>query len=131
MDVLGQRLFGENMANLALERLDGILLDAARNRHPLTYQQVAQLLELQPPQTIHQATELIELLMRHHAKIGAPQLASLVISRARGGLPAPGFFMLLQELGLYEGSSDGEDAHHFHAQEMQRCFPAVLGSHHP
>ena len=87
--------------------------------------QVAQLLELQPPHTIHQVTTLIEKIMRHHAKVDAPQLASLIISRVRGGIPAPGFFMLLEELGLYEGSVDGEDARHFHAHEMQRIFEAV------
>lgn len=110
------------MASLALERLEEILIEAGRNRNPLTYQEVAQLLELRPPNTIHQATSLIEQLMRHHASIGARQLASLVISRTRGGLPAPGFFLLLQELGLYDGSVDGDDAREFHAQEMQRCF---------
>lgn len=110
------------MAGLGVERLEGLLIDAAKNRSPLTYQQVAQLLELQPPHTIHQAAALIEEMMRNHAKAGAPQLASLVISRARGGLPAPGFFMLLQELGLYDGSVDGEDARRFHSTEMQRCF---------
>ena len=113
------------MASLALERLERILIEAARNRNPLTYQQVAQLLELRPPNTIHQVTSLIEHLMRHHATIGAPQVASLVISRARDGLPAPGFFLLLQELGLYGGSVDGGDARDFHAQEMRRCFRDV------
>ena len=63
--------------------------------------------------------------MRQQAKTGAPQLASLVISRARGGLPAPGFFILLQELGLYNSSVDGEDARDFHSQEMQRIFASV------
>jgi len=113
------------MACLVVQRLEEFLIEAARNRSPLTYQQVAQLLELQPPHTIHQVTTLIEKIMRHHAKVDAPQLASLIISRVRGGIPAPGFFMLLEEVGLYEGSVDGEDARHFHAHEMQRIFEAV------
>ena len=112
------------MAGLMLERLEARLVEAARNRDTLTYQQVAQQLELQPPHTIHQATEYIEAMMRIHAHAEAPQLASLVISKMRGGLPAPGFFILLQQLGLYNGSVDGEDAKAFHAQEMQRCFDA-------
>jgi len=113
------------MAGLMVERLEALLIEAARNRKPLTYQQVAQLLELQPPHTIHQATEYIEAMMRIHAHAKAPQLASLVISKMRSGLPAPGFFILLQQLGLYDGSVDGEDAKAFHAQEMQRCFNAT------
>ncbi len=113
------------MAGVMLERLEALLIEAAKNRKTLTYAQVAQYLELQPPHTIHQAAEWIEAMMRLHAKAGAPQLASLVISKARGGLPAPGFFLLMQELGLYEGSVDGEDARQFHAQEIERCFTAI------
>ena len=113
------------MAVIVLERLEAVLIEAAKTRNTLTYAQVAQRLELQPPHTIHQAAEWIEAMMRLHAKAGAPQLASLVISKARGGLPAPGFFLLLHELGLYEGSMDSEDARRFHAQEIERCFTAV------
>mgnify|MGYP006431679917 CR=1 FL=1 len=105
-----------------IETLEKLLVDAAKRRETLTYKQVAQLLELQPPNTIHQATECLEALMRQHAKSQTPQLASLVISRARGGLPAPGFFMLLHDIGLYNGQVDGEDARDFHAQEKERCF---------
>ena len=107
------------------EQLELLLIDAAKKQQTLTYRQVAQYLELQPPNTIHQATECIEALMRKHAKSQTPQLASLVISKARNCLPAPGFFMLLHELGLYDGSVDGEDAHAFHRQEMTRCFDFV------
>lgn len=112
------------MASIVLERLEALLIEAARNRSTLTYLQVAQQLELQPPHTIHQATEWIEAMMGIHALSKAPQLASLVISKVRGGLPAPGFFLLLQQLGLYDGSVEGEDALQFHAQEVQRCFKA-------
>jgi len=113
------------MAGLMVERMEALLIEAARNRNTLTYQQVAKLLELHPPHTIHQTTEYIEAMMRVHAHAKAPQLASLVISKMRSGLPAPGFFLLLQQLGLYDGSVDGEDARQFHAQEMQRCFNAT------
>ena len=107
------------------QTLEKLLIDAAKKRQTLTYKQVAQALELQPPNTIHQATECLEALMRKHARSETPQLASLVISRARDGLPAPGFFMLLHELGLYKGSVDGEDARTFHEGEMARCFEFV------
>lgn len=108
-----------------IERLELLLIEQAKKRETLTYQQVAQQLELKPPHTIHQAAELIEMMMRLHAKAGAPQLGSMVISKTRGGLPAPGFFILLKELGLYEGSVDGEDAHQFHKKEMMHCFDAM------
>jgi hypothetical protein len=108
-----------------IDRLELLLIETAKNGQTVTYRQVAQELELKPPHTIHQATKLIEMMMRLHAKSGAPLLASLVISKIRGGLPAPGFFMLLQEIGLYNGSVDGEDARQFHKQEMKRCFDAT------
>ena len=107
-------------ALLMLDKLEQILIDVARNCDTITYLKLAQRLGLQPPHTIHQAAELVETLMRLHAETGTPQLASVVISRSRGGLPAPGYFILLSELGLYSGSVDGEDAREFHAQEKQR-----------
>lgn len=114
------------MVNLMQVRLESLLIDIGKTKNTITYAEVARILELQPPYTIHQITELLETMIRFHAKAGAPQLASLVISKARGGLPAPGFFLLLSELGLYEGTVDGEDARYFHTQEMHRCFDALL-----
>ncbi len=105
-----------------IQHLEQLLSNAAKERQIMTYRQVAQHLELQPPNTIHQATERIEALMRKHARSSTPQLASLVISKVRNGLPAPGFFILLQELGLYDGSVDGEDARAFHTREVELCF---------
>ncbi len=105
-----------------IKHLEQLLIDSAKKRQTMTYRQVAQYLELRPPNTIHQATELIEALMRKHAQSTTPQLASLVVSKVRNGLPAPGFFILLHELSLYDGSVDGEDARTFHAQELERCF---------
>jgi hypothetical protein len=43
-----------------------------------------------------------------------PLRAAWVISRARGGLPAPGFFIKCNELGLYDGAPDGAMATAFH-----------------
>ncbi len=107
-----------------LARLESLLRGAAVAQVTLTYGQIAQMLDLSPPRTIHQTTELLSELMRRHANAGVPQLASLVISRTRGGLPAPGFFVLLGELGIYSGSVDGEDAREFHHAEKQRCYAA-------
>lgn len=106
------------------DRLEALLVEAAKTRSTLTYRELAQKLDLQPPNTINQATTLLEALMRRHAEMGVPQLASLVISRNRGGLPAPGFFMLMEELGVYAGSFSGDDARAFHEAEKQRCFDA-------
>jgi hypothetical protein len=113
------------MAGEVIERLEELLIAAARARRLLTYAQVAQALDLKPPHTIHQAAELIEMMMRLHAEAGAPQLASLIVSKARGGMPAPGFFILLAKLGLYDGPPEGEAARLFHASELVRCYEAI------
>lgn len=108
-----------------IEQLEKLLVTAAHEQRVLTYAEVARHLALQPPYTIHQAAELIEELMRRQAAVGAPQLASLVISKTRGGLPAPGFFALLTELGLYDGPPDGPAARTFHSREVGRCHAAL------
>jgi hypothetical protein len=107
------------------DKLDALLMKAARQKTLLTYRHVAQALELEPPHVIQQTAELLEALMRIHAQAEAAQLASLVVGRARAGLPAPGYFILLNELGLYQGSVDGEDAQRFHAAQKQRCYDVV------
>ncbi len=108
------------------DRLEQILLDAARARKTLTYRDVAEQLELQPPQTIHQVTLLLEGLTRKHAASGDNILACVVVSRTTA-IPAIGFFMLLRELGVYEGGEDAVDMAAFHAIALRNCFDAGSG----
>ena len=82
---------------------------AARGE-PITYKALAQALELEPPNTIHQVTGALEWLMREDAANGHPFIAALVISRARSGLPAPGFFDIAKALGRFNGDPSGPDA---------------------
>ncbi|MEQ8411635.1 MAG: hypothetical protein RIC51_11025 [Erythrobacter sp.] len=113
------------MAGDLIDRLERLLIDAARERRVLTYADAARLLDIEPPHTIHRAALLIEAMMRRHAAANAPQLASLVVSKARGGLPAPGYFEMLRELGLFDGDARGPEAARFHAAELRRCFDAA------
>ncbi len=108
-----------------LDRLEALLREAARTKSTLSYREIAERLELRPPNTIRQTTELLEALMRLQAETGEPQLASLAVSRTRGGLPGPGFFALLSELGLYAAGATEADARAFHQAEKQRCFDAA------
>ena len=86
------------------------LQQIAARGEPITYKALAQALELQPPNTIHQVTEALEWLMREDAFNEHPFIAALVISRARAGLPAPGFFDIAKELGHFDGDPSGPDA---------------------
>lgn len=128
MDVLEQRRPAGNMAGLTLQTLKSGLIPVARAGQTLTYAELAGQLGLRPPHTIHRTALLLEDLIREQAEAGAPQLASVVISRARGGLPAPGFFMLMRDLGLYDGPDTGHDAHTFVETERTRCRDAYRTS---
>ena len=98
-----------------LERL------AARGQ-TATYQEVAQALGLRPPHTIHRLTLALEELLAADAAAGRPLLAAVVVSRSRGGLPAPGFFARLRALGLYAGADAGAPAAARHRELLAEVF---------
>ncbi len=100
-----------------LQRLRELLLSTAAT---ITYEQVAQALKLQPPCTIRQVIAALERLMVEDAQAGRPLLAARVVSRARDGLPAAGFFDLAQRLGCHAGALQGESARCFHQAELAR-----------
>lgn len=85
---------------------------------PITYKALADALELTPPNTIHQITEALEHLMKEDAANERPFIAALVISRARSGLPAPGFFDLAQRAGRFDRDPSGPEAWAFHGAEF-------------
>ena len=89
---------------------------------PITYKALAEALELQPPNTMHQVTEALEWLMREDAANGHPFIAALVISRARGGLPAPGFFDIAKGLGHFDGDPSGPDAASSHGAMVDEAI---------
>jgi len=109
------------MANLMRDILRNVLLSAARSGLTLTYADLAKQLALQPPHTIHRTGLLLEDLMRAQAAKAEPPLASFVVSRARAGLPSPGFFMMMRELGLYDGPDTGAKARELVEDERARC----------
>lgn len=91
------------------------LQDVAAAAAPITYQALVQALALAPPLTIHRVTVALEQLMREDAANGHPFIAALVVSKARGGLPAPGFFDAAQRLGRFTDDGSGTAASAFHA----------------
>jgi hypothetical protein len=63
-------------------------------------------------------TEALEHLMAEDAATDRPFIAAIAISKARGGLPAPGFFDCARRLGRFAGDASGLEAQAFHAQEF-------------
>ncbi len=99
-------------------RLRAHLQALATRRLLITYQEAAKGMFLSPPNTIHQVTEALEQLMAEDAAAGRPFIAAMVISKARGGLPALGFFDCAARLGRFTGDAAGLDAWSFHAAEL-------------
>lgn len=84
----------------------------------VTYHQAARGLGLGPPHVIHTVTGLLEALMEEDAAANVPFISALVVSRAREGLPALGFFETAHRLGRFQGDPFGEEAIAYHAAEL-------------
>jgi hypothetical protein len=124
MTVQIESISAEDTAALAAQaRAQLMALPAAAA--PLTYQALARALALKPPYTIHRLILALEHTMREDQARDRPFIAARVISRARGGLPAPGFFVLATELGRHDGTETGAGAQHFHAQQLQALADAA------
>jgi hypothetical protein len=113
---------GEDNQLLTLARVRAFLESIAKRRTLITYQELANALQILPPHSIHRVTEALERLMEEDAAADRPFIAALVISKARGGLPAPGFFDYAQCLGRFPDGPDGQDARTFHAAELNAVF---------
>src|SRR5467141_933714 len=100
-------------------KLRALLENFAKRRIPITYQELARALQILPPRSIHRVTEALERLMEEDMAADRPFIAALTISKARGGLPAPGFFDCVRRLGRF---ADGQDARTFHAAELNAVF---------
>ena len=97
------------------------LKKVAKLGEPITYQALAKALNLLPPHIIHQVTITLEKLIEEDAKSGHPLIASLVISKARGGLPAPGFFNCVERVGLISPTSTSTEVDDFYNTEFDRA----------
>src|SRR6266446_10163795 len=109
-------------------RVRAFLENFAKRRIPITYQELAKAVQILPPNSIHQVSEALERLMEEDAAADRPFIAALVISKARGGLPAPGFFGCARRLGRFAGAADGQDARSFHAAELNSVLARWGGS---
>ncbi len=104
------------------ERIRAYLTELARRRGTITYRDLAKALEVQPPNTIHQVTDALEVLMQEDRANGAPFLAAMVVSKVRNGLPAPAFFSFARSLGRLRESDTGPETHAYHAAELKSAW---------
>ena len=104
------------------ERLRQALIDQAQTGNPTTYRELANHLGLEPPNTIHRITEALESLMEDDVTAGRPILSAICISKIGTGIPARGFFLAAEALGIFSGDPTGPEARAFHAFELQRVL---------
>jgi hypothetical protein len=112
---------------LTHERARAFLESVAKRRILITYQELANALQISPPHSIHRVTEALERLTEEGAAADRPFIAALAISKTRGGLPGPGFFDCARRLGRFAGDPDRQDARTFHVAELNAVF-ACWGS---
>ncbi|MCC6008110.1 MAG: hypothetical protein JJU40_10575 [Rhodobacteraceae bacterium] len=108
-----------------LDALAALLAPRGERSETLTYAEAASALGLAGRLRIHRLTRALEALMEEDARARAPFRAALVISRARDGLPAPGFFVAATRLGRYAGPPRGLEAQTFHMLELARLSIAA------
>ena len=95
-------------------RAEMALAVAMKNRTLITYVDLAEAAAIPTPHRINKLSGWLESTMDDDHAQSMPLRAAWVISRARGGLPAPGFFIKCKELGLYDGATEGAAATAFH-----------------
>jgi hypothetical protein len=100
------------------QRLRANLRMVAALQATITYHEAARGIGLAPPHVIHSVTLLLEELMAEDAARGHPFIAAVVVSRARDGLPAPGFFSTAAQLGRFRGEPWSEEAVAWYAAEL-------------
>lgn len=105
--------------NMLAQRVRTHLCRIVGHATPITYQALAKALYLSPPNTIHQLTVALECLIDEDAAAARPLIAALVVSKARGGLPASGFFDCARHVGRFEGDPSGVEASTFYAAEFE------------
>lgn len=102
--------------------LRAVLVAQARRGECIHYRDLAAEARVPPPHKIHKTAEALEEIARADHAAGRPLLSTLAVGKANGGLPGPGFFQLLRELGRYDGPDGGEPARQAHARELDAAL---------
>ncbi|RUM95246.1 hypothetical protein EET67_24370 [Pseudaminobacter arsenicus] len=72
--------------------------------------------------SIHRITQALESLMAEDIATGRPLLAALCVSRLQQRLPARGFFITAETMGVFAGDPESSEARGFHENELQRAL---------
>ena len=103
------------------EQVRTYLIKNAAGKIPMTYQELAKALNIPSPHTIHKLTVALECLIEEDSTAGKPLIATFVISKTRGGIPAPGFFDCARKTGRLTGEPSASQDAIFYANELQNA----------
>ena len=112
-----------------IDRLEALLIEAARARRSLTYAEVLAHfgIRITPRRVFALCRDLGAVCERNRAR-GEPELAVLVV-RKSDRLPGEGFFHSLWRDGAYDGPATGPAAAAFIRRETERVFAHWAGPH--
>ena len=98
------------------------IMAVIKNKEQITYNALAATANMTGPHKIHRLTSWLEQLMAEDHHNDRPLRAAVVISKARGGLPAPGFFDKAKELGL---DFETTDRHASYEAYLQTVYASI------
>ena len=105
--MMDKQINWQSRASMALD-------SAIASRRLISYVELADTARIPSPHRIRKLTIWLETLVANDHQSEKPLRAAWVVSRQRGQIPAPGFFMKCQEIGLYDGPVEGAPAEAFH-----------------
>ena len=107
MSMIDEQIDWQRQASMALD-------SAIASRHLISYAELADTAQIPSPHRIQKLTMWLETLVADEHQSARPLRAAWVVSRQRGQIPAPGFFIKCREIGLYDGRHGGAKAEAFH-----------------
>ncbi|MGH6914887.1 MAG: ribose-phosphate pyrophosphokinase [Geminicoccales bacterium] len=110
-----------------IDRLEALLIEAARERRSLTYAEVLASFKIRitPRRVYALCRDLGQVCERNRAR-GEPELAVLVV-RKTDRLPGEGFFHSLWRDGAYDGPATGPEARAYIWDETEKIFAFWAG----
>jgi len=99
-----------------------LLMKIIADKRQITYNQLAVAAGLSGPHRIHRLTSWLEKTMAEDQRCGRPFRAAVVISKARDGLPAPGFFLCAEQLGMSLNAPDRKTAYNAHLDQLYQLL---------
>ena len=101
------------------------IMAVIKNKEQITYNALAATANMTGPHKIHRLTSWLEQLMAEDHHNDRPLRAAVVISKARSGLPAPGFFDKAKELGLDFETTDRRASYEAYLQKVYASYASI------